>query len=325
MGLDIHLFAQKRSYFLRGISTLPLLIILLFLPKNNAQAEVKALQIGVLYPTVSREYSSMFKQLIAGIKSKTGVVIRTYRINENTTPDDIKEWSEKLNISGFIALGQQTYKLANLLDSDLPLVAGGMVATPPGISGISLSAQPEAFFRQLRKTNPKISRVFFVYSQRNNGWLIPGARSLSQKYKVEFVPLKVNDFRQATLQYQIVLNSVDPQKDAIWLPLDNVAPLNILLPEILRVSWDKKVTVFSNNLSHARRGVLFALYPDHFKQGKRLLALVQNRIDSLITTAELYPSKNLKTAVNVRTASHLNIRFSREQLKNIDQVYPAYQ
>jgi len=284
--------------------------------------------IAVLYPTVSKEYSGMFDELITGIKSVPGYKIHTLRITRDTQAANIQQWSKNLNISGYIALGQTTYKLVDTLNSSLtrplPIIAGGMVATPPGISGISLSGDPEAFFRKIQLLNPDITRIFFVYSTKNNGWLIPRARKISKQYGIEFVPLQVNSIKQATLQYNIVLQSVRPRTDAIWIPLDNVAPLNILLPEILKVSWNKHITIFSNNLLHVRRGALFALYPNHFKQGRRLVALLHRHLQKKPVKPELYPSVDLNTAVNIRTANHLDMRYTREMIKSFDQRYPAY-
>jgi len=210
------------------------------------------------------------------------------------------------------------------MDRELPLIAGGMVATPPGISGISLSGDPEIFFRQLQLLNPSSNRVFFIHSRENNGWVVKRARKISAKYGIEFVALQVEDIKQATLQYKIVLKSLVARTDAIWIPLDNVAPLHLLLPEILKISWNKHITVFSNNLMHARRGTLFALYPDHYKQGRRLVALLQRKLNNHASPDALYPSVDLKTAVNIRTAAHLNLRYNRTMIKKFDQVYPAY-
>lgn len=280
--------------------------------------------IGVLYPTVSKQYSGMFEQYINGIKTINGFNFITYRIDAETTQDDIKNWSKENSIEGYIALGQTTYKLIDGLDVEQPLIAGGMVATPPGISGISLSGDPEAFFRQLQLLNPNINRVFFIYSQANNGWLIQRARDISKKYNIEFVPLQVENIKQATMQYNIILKSVRSRTDAIWLPLDNIAPMDILLPAILQVSWDKHITVFSNNLQHVKRGALFALYPDHDKQGRRLVALLQRHLENKNTPALLYPSVDFKTAVNIRTSTHLGMRYSKKMIKSFDQIFPSY-
>lgn len=304
-----------------------LLVLVLLLDHKSALAEhtgEKDPHIAILYPTVSKQYSSMFDQFISGITSVPGFHFISHRIKDDTTPEDIEQWSKKQDIKGYIALGQTTYKLIDSLNNELPLIAGGMVATPPGISGISLSGDPEAFFRQLQILNPNINRVYFIYSKQNNGWLIQRARKISKKYNIEFISLQVDDFKQATFQYKIVLKSVRPRTDAIWIPLDNIAPMDILLPDILQTSWNKSITIFSNNILHVRRGTLFALYPDHEKQGRRLVALLQRHLENKNTPSLLYPSVDYKTAVNIRTATHLKMRYSKEMIKTFDKVFPSY-
>ena len=298
--------------------------LLLAYPAQAEEHGGNSENIAVLYPTVSKQYSHMFDQLIAGINSVPSYRFITYRVNAKTTAEDVKKWSQQLDIKGYIALGQSTYKIVDAIKSNRPLIAGGMVATPPGISGISLSGDPEAFFRHLQLLNPSISRVFFIYSYKNNGWLIRQARKISKKYNIEFIPLQVDDVKQATLQYQIVMKSIRPRTDAIWIPLDNVAPINILLPQILQTAWNQHITVFSNNLLHAKRGALFALFPDSYKQGRRLVALLQRHIENESTPARLYPTVDLKTAVNIKTANHLGTRYSREMIQKFDKVFPGY-
>lgn len=311
----------------RPISQILLISLLLFFYSRASIADHDSghqPNVGVLYPTVSKQYSGMFEQYINGIKSTGNFNFITYRIDTDTTQDDIKNWSKENSIEGYIALGQATYKLIDGLNTEEPLIAGGMVATPPGISGISLSGDPEAFFRQLQLLNPNINRVFFIYSFANNGWLVKRAREISKKYNVEFVPLQVENIKQATIQYNIILKSVRSRTDAIWLPLDNIAPMDILLPVILQVSWDHHITVFSNNMQYVKRGALFALYPDHYKQGRRLVALLQRHLENKNTPALLYPSVDFKTAVNIRTSTHLDLRYSKKMIKSFDQVFPSY-
>ncbi len=329
--MTIRYFHKCRRFLSLNTLAIVIFAIALCLFQTTASADHKSshkLAIAVLYPTVNKQYSNMFDELVSGITSVPGYTVHTYRVSRNTRSEDIQKWSGSLNIAGYIALGQTTYKLVDTLNRStthpLPIIAGGMVATPPGISGISLSADPEAFFRKTQLLNPDISRIFFVHSLRNNGWLIPRAREISKQYGIEFVPLQVSNVKQATLQYNIVLQSIRPRTDAIWIPLDNVAPLEILLPEILQAAWEKHITILSNNLLHVRRGALFALYPDQFKQGRRLVALLQHHILKPKMKAELYPSVDLKTAVNIRTANHLDMRYTREMKKSFDQLYPGF-
>jgi putative ABC transport system substrate-binding protein len=299
--------------------------LLIFLGLANAEPEQSLPRVAVLYPTVSKQYSSMFDQIIQGVTSVQGYDFVLRRIDDTITHSELREWAARNNIQAYIALGQNTYRLAELLHEELPLIAGGMVATPPGVTGISLTADPEAFFRHLQIINPEIRRVFLIYSKQNNGWLIPHGRQTSKQYGIEFVPLEIENLQQTILQYQTVLRSMQPATDALWIPLDNMAPMDVLLPEILQASWEKRITVFSNNLAHVRRGVLFSLFPDHYLQGRRLVALLRTRLENNNQPAVLLSSVDLKIAVNMRTASHLNLQFSKELQASFDQIYPAYE
>lgn len=315
-----------RSVF-TGRVYIAVLLLGLILWQSTAIADIEEPypRVALLYPTVNKHYSHMFEQMIEGITSVKGYEFIIKRVDANSTHDELKNWATENRISAFIALGQTTYNLAASLHRDLPLIAGGMVAAPPGVTGISMVPDPEAFFRHLQVINPDIHRVFFIYSKRNNGWLISDARKVSQRFGVEFVPLEIEEVEQAVIQYETVLRSMQTGTDALWIPLDNVAPLDFLMPQVLKTAWNNKVTIISSNVTHARRGVLFALYPDHYRQGRRLVALLGTRLSKPDEEAVLLPTVNLKIAVNLRTASHLNLKFSRELIAGFDQVYPAYQ
>lgn len=312
---------------IRFIKNLLIFILLVICLTTNSFADStpdNLSKIAVLYPTVSKEHNEMFLKYIEGITSISGYNFIPLRITDKITVQGLSQWSIKNKIKGYIALGQTTYKLVISLKTDLPLIAGGMVSTPPGINGISLSADPQAFFNRLQLLAPRINRVFYVYSQFNNGWLIERARKESDKYGIEFVSLRVNDVMQATKQYKSILKSMKTETDALWIPLDNVTPMNLLLPNILQTAWDKNFTIFSNNLQHTRRGTLFSLFPDHYREGRRLVALLEQRLIDNTKQAVLLPSVDLKIAVNIRTAHHLSMRFNKEMISKFDLIYPSH-
>ncbi|MDH5472300.1 MAG: hypothetical protein OEY61_05535 [Gammaproteobacteria bacterium] len=300
--------------------------ILAVLYQSKAHAEHgnnETPRIAVLFPTVSEQHSQMFDQIINGIRSIPGYSFYPFRVTSESNSDQLREWSEQNFIDGYIALGQSTYKLVLATETKLPLITGGMVSAPPGINGISLSADPEAFFRYLQLLNPGVTRVYYIYSQHNNGWLTERARKISREYKIEFIALEVNDIKEATLEYKIILKSIKSKTDALWLPLDNIAPLDFLLPDILKEAWDRNFVVFSNNLQHTRRGTLFSLYPDHYKQGRRLVAMMQRRLEDNNIKPVLLASIDLNIAVNIRTAAHLEMTLEKNLLDKFDQIYPA--
>ncbi len=298
-------------------------VILLFQCSVLYAANKKPL-IGILYPEVSKKYNYFFKNIIKGIKENTLYNTVTLKTSSDTSNYLLNQWIKHHNIDAIITLGQSSYKLAHSSKHGLPVIAGGLVASPNGITGISLSGDPEAFFKQLKKIAPKIKRVHIVYNEKNNGWLIKKAIRLTGKYNIGLVTYPATDIHSATIFYKKILKNINSEDDSIWIPLDNIAPINTLLPMILKESWDKKIIVFSNNLQHTKRGVLFSLYPDHIKSGKRLIDLLNMKLLGQINKPKLLSTINLKTAVNARTASHLGLKLQNKSPVPYDQIYPSY-
>lgn len=287
-------------------------------------APEKSNKIAILFPDVSEVHGHLFQGLIEGIQSVPGYEFNVFRVDEATTRNDILAHIHEKNIAGIIALGQTSYKLAESLNSTMPVVAGGMVVTPPGVSGISLTADPEAFFRNLQILSPGIVRVHLVYTDTSLGWLMDKITGTSEKYGIKVQSYRAENAREAIGLYKTIYETIQGDREAVWLPLDNVVPYNILLPGLLQMAWEKNVTVFSNNIQHARQGVLFALYPDHYKQGRRLVSILAQHLDNQSAGDILLTSVDVKVAVNIRTAGHLNQKYSRPILEKIDQIYPAY-
>jgi putative ABC transport system substrate-binding protein len=71
------------------------------------------------------------------------------------------------------------------------------------------------------------------------------------------------------------------------------------------------------------RGVLFALYPDNEAMGRSLGKLAMRRISNNSSNGGIKPLKDLKFAINLRTADHLGLSFSKEQESEFDLTFPA--
>lgn len=288
---------------------------------TNAQAATA--RIAILFPDVSEVHGHLFQGLIEGIKSVSEYEFDVIKVTEATTQEDIIARVKKQNIAGVIALGQTSYKLAETLNDTMPVVAGGMVVTPPGVTGISLTADPEAFLRNLQILSPGVVNVHLVYTDASLGWLMDRIKSTAEKYGVTLQAYRAENAKDAIGYYKTALDTINAKNEALWLPLDNTVPYNLLMPTILQTAWERDITVFSNNIQHARQGVLFALYPDPYKQGRRLVSILTQRLDSKKRADILLTSVDVKVAVNVRTATHLKLKYTKPILDRIDQIYPA--
>lgn len=294
-----------------------LLALLLMAPLGHAAT------IAVIYPETAGAYSQVFESIIAGVKQTPGVRVLPRALVGATQGSDVQAWLDGEGADAVIALGQRGYNIAKDLTADTPVVAGATLMAPDGVPGISLAADPEQFLRRLGELTPPIKRVFVVYSEKHNGWLVRRAERLAERYGVQLLAFEAADMRTAVKNYLNVLDAVRDEQDAIWLPLDIVAPDKTVLPLILEAAWRKRLVVFSDNPSHAEKGALFSLYPDHEGMGRRLADMVLGMAQRGRAAPGVEPLRDLKIAVNLRTASHLGMLYTPDQERAFALVFPS--
>ncbi|MGE0371734.1 MAG: ABC transporter substrate binding protein, partial [Gammaproteobacteria bacterium] len=136
------------------------------------------------------------------------------------------------------------------------------------------------------------------------------------------------NLQEAANKYREILKNQLSDSDALWLPQDSaVLDEQAILPMILKEAWDRRLIVFSSNPSFVKKGVLFALYPDNYNMGRSLGAMAKRlqtpgyRDDPAAQKIESL--RDLLIAFNVRTAAHLDIKITREDLGNFNLVFPS--
>jgi putative ABC transport system substrate-binding protein len=284
---------------------------------------VHAATIAVIYPETSGAYSQVFESIIAGVQQTPGVRVLPRALASAVQGDEVQAWLNGERPDAVIALGQRGYNIAKGLAADTPVVVGATLMAPDGVSGISLTADPEQFLRRLGELTPRVKRVFVVYSEKHNGWLVRRAERLAERYGIQLLASEAADMRTAVKNYLDVLDAVREQQDAIWLPLDIVAPDKTVLPLILEAACKKRLVVFSDNPSHAEKGALFSLYPDHEGMGRRLANMALGMVQNGRTEPGVEPLRDLKIAVNLRTASHLGMLYTPGQERDFALVFPS--
>ena len=293
-------------------------LLLLSLASNAFSAD----RFAVLYPEVSSPYDAIFQTILQGIKSQSSAEYRVYPLAKNQDLIQLREQIEAAQVNGIIALGKRGYLTAQHLNLPLPTVVGALPLRPNGVSGISLSADPEQIFSQLKSLVPNIKQVFFVYSPKANDWLLPYAEKAAQKNGLRLEAVAAEDLREAMHLYRQLLHKARGRSTAIWLPLDKVtADEDIVLPMLLQEAWDKDLVIISSKPSHVQRGALFSMYPDNFGLGQELvLQVLQHKAQG---KTGVIPLKRLQLAVNLRTAAHLGLNFSNSQQQTFDLSFPA--
>jgi putative ABC transport system substrate-binding protein len=124
-------------------------------------------------------------------------------------------------------------------------------------------------------------------------------------------------------RYQEVLGALNPKRDALWLPQDTTTvDESAVMPLVLRESWDRNLLVFSSNVGHVRRGVLFSLFPDNVEIGRFLASAAMTSLQAGGTPPRgIQALKQVRTAVNTRTADHLRLDLRASQ-QRIHLVFP---
>lgn len=162
---------------------------------------------------------------------------------------------------------------------------------------------------------------FHVYTKKTQ-WLIDKAQASAQINELELIPYEAADIREAVKHYQLIIKTADQKKDSIWVPLDSVtANEKVILPLLLRESWENNLVVFSSKPGHVKRGFLFTLFPDSAQDGVRLAEM----LNSMFHEGEkpgVQLSDSVRVGVNLRTASHLGLEYSSQLKSSFYQTFP---
>ena len=299
-----------------------LLLVLLMAAHPWVSAAGK--RIGVLYPEIREPYRGIFANIVAGVRDSGADAVEEFVLRERTEIGKLDDWLESEAIDVLIALGRRGLDAAREQTSAVPVIAGAvLVGRGPetmGFRGFSLSPDPGRLLETLRGLAPGVRRVSVVFNPDTNQWLIDRAHEAAKALGLKFQSYAAADLRAAAELYRTIFEGVAFGEDAIWLPQDAATvDERAILPLILRESWNRNIAVLSSNPSHVPRGVLFSLYPDNRAMGESLAKLAMQRDDGVDA---IEPLRDLRVAVNLRTAEHLGLDISQRRRHDFDLVFP---
>lgn len=283
--------------------------------------------VAVIYPDIGEPYRSIFAKIIEGIEDGTKLAVRNYPIR----PDqDLAVLNAQLKRNGtkvVIALGRQGLKATSGLDRDIPVVVGGVLAVPEAdnrsLTGVSLTPDPALLFARLKSLLPGVKRVQVVYNPQQNDWLIRIARDAARAHGLELVAHEARDLGTAARLYENVFATSDARRDAVWLPQDGTTvDETTILPLVLKESWNRNVPVFSSSFLHVKKGALFALYPNNLELGRTLASSALAAMTGDGRRRGVLPLREVHTAVNLRTASHIGLSIGDQQQRSFDFIFP---
>lgn len=283
--------------------------------------------IAVLYPDIGEPYRSVFSKIIEGIEENTQAKVTSYAVGNNFNAEALSGELKRLDIRVVIALGRNGLRAANTLDKEIGVITGGVVSVPDADvrdgAILSLAPDPALLFARLKTLSPKTQRVFVVFEPRQNGWLIKLAKDAARNQGIELVAQEAGDLKSALGIYQSFFATADPRRDALWLPQDSsTVDESLVLPLVLQESWARNIPVFSSNVSHVRRGALFALYPNNKELGRNLANSALGLAGGNPAVRGVLPLRDVLAAFNTRTASHLGLTLSSSQQRSFDLLFP---
>ena len=291
---------------------------------NSFSAQAKE-PLVVLYPEMREPYRAIFDAILDGIKDHSVGEVVTLALAKEVKLEDIQGWLAQRDPGVIVSLGNRGRQMAVQLREDYRVITGATILSDDnvsqGLTGISLSPAPERLFQQLRKLAPNIEQIRVIYHPHTNSWLIKEARQAAEEAGLKLIAEPAESAKDAAPRYRDLLTSTTDGKDALWLLQgDPTLDERGLLPLIMGQAWEKNLLVFSSNPSHVQRGALFSLFPDNLKLGQRLAEKARQVAIGKDSGAETM--RDLRIAVNIRTAEHLGLKISRVDRRGFDLVFP---
>jgi putative ABC transport system substrate-binding protein len=277
--------------------------------------------VAVLYPDLGDPFRRIFTEIIDGIEDQSRQPVHGYAIGAGQDAGELAGQLKRAGTKVVIALGRQGIHAATGIEYPTVISAVSTVADLDKQAGILLAPDPQLLFAQLKGLVPGARRVYVIYNPANYEWLIKLAREAARANGLELVALEARDLASAARQYETVFANADGRRDAVWLPPDTSTVDEATTVAIaLREAWNRNIPVFSSNLLHVKRGVLFALFPDNLKLGKSLAGLANAALAGEAKHG-IQPLREVRTALNLRTAGHIGLNVGQKQVRGFDIVY----
>ncbi len=286
----------------------------------SSPALLAAEVLSVIYPEVKAPYDEIFKQIVKGIEDEYQGPIKLYPLKSEFSVADTVQQLDEHNEQMVIALGKSGYQVAKAVYQRKSVAVGALPIQPNGISGVSLLAEPKVLFDSLRLLAPSVKRVAVLHTPANK-WLIGRAKIQADQLGLTLLHIEVSDLKNAVAEYDTLLKALNPQTDALWLPLDPItANEQVILPKLLEYAWEHNLVLFSSKPEHAKRGALFSMFPNHYELGKGLVFMVK-KLRSKEIASSVLPMDKMQLAVNLRTAAHLGFAYNTQLRTNFSIVF----
>lgn len=281
--------------------------------------------VAILFPDIGEPFRKVFAEIIEGVEDNTRLRAHAYPVSANQDGAELAGALKRNGTRVVIALGRQGLKAAAVVEAPAGVVVSGVSSVPEGERnlGICLTPDPALLFAQLKTLLPTTRRVLVVYNPQHSDWIVRLAREAAKSAGLELAAYEARDLASAARLYETVFAAADARHDALWLPIDpTTVDEATILPIVLREAWNRSVPVFSSSFLHVKRGALFALYPNNVELGRSLGALAATLLAGESPARGVTPLRDVHTALNLRTASHIGLVIAPQVQRRFTFLYP---
>lgn len=208
-----------------------------------------------------------------------------------------------------IALGSPVVQYLSKTYSQNQLIAGLMYFKASQFHGVSLALEGSSVIQHIVHFLPSINRLFII---QNSSLQAIDTQSIPNTSSIQKPKMIVREGSDMIATIRLLGHCVEEEatiNDAIVIPAD--LPNNILF-EIVKIAWDRKITLLSVNITHLDSGVLMILYPDYER--------LSDQLSRMTVTPAFENTKFLSVALNNRIAQHLDLNFDQPLLNQFEII-----
>ncbi|MCK7472104.1 MAG: hypothetical protein MZU95_16150 [Desulfomicrobium escambiense] len=219
----------------------------------------------LVHPVVSAAYEPIITQLAAGLMSDTTAPTAVCTLPE------LDRYRRSTVPRHLVAVGESAYEAARRAFPQARVWPILVQDRPAGVDrGVSRFVAPALVIAELHTLSPTIETLVFVYRATVPDTVVQQARAAAQAQGLAWEAIAVDDLRAAARAIERVRQQATPTR-AVWLHRDVLA-LNpdILIPPLVRRSWEIGFPVASDDADSVERGLLLALTPDYRALGRML-------------------------------------------------------
>lgn len=223
-----------------------------------------------------------------------------------------------------ITWGEGAVALADSVTLGAPSLVAGVSGPLEGVRGLQVVRQPDPaiLISGTKQFMPALEKVHVVTDAEASGWLLAHMRQALAERDMQLI---VHSAKQATEQaraYRQVLLSLDPAREALWLPSGRGAVTETLLPLILKVAWQRRMPVLTSQIEHVEQGVLLGVTTDLQAQGAAVASFEQQGHQTPALDGVRLVSGATRLALNRRAAERLGITLLPHHLEQFAYVVP---